>query len=129
MNYAMGQMTPLPMAACTAYFRIGDDGEVLAAGGRPPALVEPRPQLGLQQHGALGYELVLALDAQLQMCEFLGWVGGEGRSGRRWRGGGREGVGGQESHVSEGVKFGFVGHAYNQIERLRGGRHVARGRQ
>ena len=35
---------------------------------------------------------------------------------------GEGGSWGQESHVSEGVKFGFVGHAYNQIERLRGGR-------
>ena len=88
-------MTPLPEAASTAYFRIGDDGEVLAAGGRPPALVEPRPQLGLQQHGGLGYELVLALDAPvLQMCEGVGWVGGEGRSEvGRWRGGGKGGRG------------------------------------
>ena len=66
----MGQMTPLPEVASTVYFRMGDDGEVLAAGGRPPALAELRPQLGLQHHEGIGYELVLALDAPvLQLVE------------------------------------------------------------
>ena len=44
------------------YYRLDDD-EVLAAGGRPLALAEPRPQLGLPQHGGIGYEVVLKLDA------------------------------------------------------------------
>ena len=28
----------------------------------------------------------------------------------------------QESHVSEGVELGFIGHAYDQNERLREGK-------
>ena len=46
---------------------------VLAGGARPPALAEPRPQAGIQQHAGIGFELVLALDAPvLHMGEEVG---------------------------------------------------------
>ena len=32
----------------------------MAAGDRPSALAEPRPQAGIQQHAGIGYELVFA---------------------------------------------------------------------
>ena len=44
MNNAMGQKTPPPSAACTVYFTLDDDGDVLAA--RPAPLAEVRPQPG-----------------------------------------------------------------------------------
>ena len=43
MNNATGQMTPPPRAASTEYFRMDDDGDVLAA--RPLALDEQRSQV------------------------------------------------------------------------------------
>ena len=43
MNFAMGLTTPPPAAASTKYFRMDDDGDVLAA--RPTPLVEVRPQM------------------------------------------------------------------------------------
>ena len=49
-NYAMGQMTPPPPAASTMYFRTDDDGDVLAAGVRPPTLAVPRPQERVLRH-------------------------------------------------------------------------------
>ena len=52
--------------AATVYYPLTDDedeGGGLAAGGRPPALAEPWPQVGIQQYSGIGYELVLALDA------------------------------------------------------------------
>ena len=63
--------TPPPAAATTEYYPLTpDEGGGLAAGGRPPALAEPRPQGQVEQHGGLGYELVLALEAPaLQMME------------------------------------------------------------
>ena len=66
--------TPPPAAAATEYYPLTEDeGGGLAAGGRPPALVEPRPQVGIQQHAGIGYELVLALDPPvLQMGEEVG---------------------------------------------------------
>ena len=50
MHYATGQMTPPPRAASTEYYRLDDDGDVLAA--RPTPLVEVRPQPGVQRHTA-----------------------------------------------------------------------------
>ena len=47
-NNAFGQKTPPPRAASTMYYRLDDDGDVLAA--RPSPLVEVRPQSGLQRH-------------------------------------------------------------------------------
>ena len=41
MNNAMGQETPPPRAASTVFFRMNDDGDVLAA--RPTPLAEVRP--------------------------------------------------------------------------------------
>ena len=43
-----GQMTPPPRAASTEYYRLDDDGDVLAA--RPTPLVEVRPQPGVLRH-------------------------------------------------------------------------------
>ena len=66
---AIGQTTPPPAAAGTVYFKL-DDNEVPAAGCRPPALVEPRPQGMPERHLGIGYELLQALDAPvLQMKE------------------------------------------------------------
>ena len=48
MHNATGQMTPPPRVASTEYFRMDDDGDVLAA--RPTPLVEVRPQLGVLRH-------------------------------------------------------------------------------
>ena len=48
-----------PKATKTVYFRMDDDGEMHSAGGRAPALLEPRPQLGLQRHTGVGFELLL----------------------------------------------------------------------
>ena len=48
MNIAMGQTTPSPRAASTEYFRMDDDGDVLAA--RPTPLAEVRPQDWVQRH-------------------------------------------------------------------------------
>ena len=44
---ATGQTTPLPRAASTQYFSLGDDEDVLAA---RPTLVEVRPQPGVLRH-------------------------------------------------------------------------------
>ena len=48
-------------AASTVYFRM-DEWEMLAAGSRPPALLKPRSQLGLQRHTEVGYKLAVALE-------------------------------------------------------------------
>ena len=48
MNFATGQMTLPPRAASTVYFRLDDDGDVLAA--RPDRLFEVRPQPGVLRH-------------------------------------------------------------------------------
>ena len=48
MNFATGQMTPLPRAASMEYYRLDDDGDVLAA--RPTPLVEVRPLPGVLRH-------------------------------------------------------------------------------
>ena len=61
MSFAMGQTTPPPNAATTEYYPLTpDEGGGMAAGGRPSALAEPRPQAGIQQHAGIGYELVFA---------------------------------------------------------------------
>ena len=54
MNNATGQMTPPPRAASTEYFRMDDDGDVLAA--RPTPLVEVRPLPGVLRHAAAHIE-------------------------------------------------------------------------
>ena len=48
MNFATGQMTPLPRAASTVHFNLFDEGDVLAA--RPDRLHEVRPQPGVLRH-------------------------------------------------------------------------------
>ena len=48
MHNATGQMTPPPRVASTEYYRMDDDGDVLAA--RPTPLVEVRPQPGVLRH-------------------------------------------------------------------------------
>ena len=53
MNNAMGQTTP-SRAASTEYYRLDDDGDVLAA--RPTPLVEVRPLPGVQRHPAAHIE-------------------------------------------------------------------------
>ena len=65
LNYtAKIRKTPPPEAAATVYYPLTDDeGGGLAAGERPLALPEPRPQVGIQQHSGIGFEFVLALDA------------------------------------------------------------------
>ena len=45
------------VAASTVYFRMDDDGNVLAA--RPTPLVEVRLQFGYERHCGSGFELVL----------------------------------------------------------------------
>ena len=72
LNYtAKIRKTPPPAAAATEFYPLTpDEGGGLAAGRRPLALAEPRPQGQVEQHGGLGYELVLALEAPaLQMME------------------------------------------------------------
>ena len=60
--------TTASTAAGTQYYFL-DDGEVPAAGARPPRLSEERPQGMVERHAGVGYELVLALDAVLQILE------------------------------------------------------------
>ena len=50
MNNATGPTTPEPRAASTEYYRLDDDGDVLAA--RPTPFVEVRPLPGAQRHPA-----------------------------------------------------------------------------
>ena len=50
LNIATGQKTPPPRAASTMYYRMDDDGDVLAARRTP--LVEVRPQPGVLRHTA-----------------------------------------------------------------------------
>ena len=59
MSHAMGQQTSPPRAASTVYFRLDDDGDVLAA--RPAPLVEVRPQEGEERHCGSGFELLLSV--------------------------------------------------------------------
>ena len=60
--------TTASTAAGTQYYFL-DDGEVPAAGARPPPLSEERLQGMVERHAGVGYELVLALDAVLQILE------------------------------------------------------------
>ena len=62
LNYtAKIRKTPPLAAATTEYYPLTpDEGSGMAAGGRPPALAEPRPLAEFQQHAGIGYELVFA---------------------------------------------------------------------
>ena len=78
MNNAFDQKTHPSRAASTMYYRMDDDGGVLAA--RPPPLVEVRPQSGMQRHTVEQiietFVLVQVLDAPVpqmgtQLVEFM----------------------------------------------------------
>ena len=66
-NGPRAQTTASTAAGSQYYFL--DDGEVPAAGARPPPLSEERPQGVVERHAGVGYELVLALYAVLQILE------------------------------------------------------------
>ena len=75
MHNATGQMTPPPRVASTEYYRLDDDGDVLAA--RPTPLVEVRPQPGVLRHtGRTSWISRPSCRSSMILC-------------RRWGGGGQ----------------------------------------
>ena len=55
-----GPEHPTPQAAGTEYFSTAVDDEEVPAAERPAPLMEVLPQVGLERHGGIGYELVLS---------------------------------------------------------------------
>ena len=47
------------------YYELSSDDGRPAGGTRPRSLLDPRPQVKVEQHGGIGCELVLALDAPM----------------------------------------------------------------
>ena len=76
MNNATGQTTPLPSAASTEYYRMDDEGDVLAAW--PTPLVEVRPLPGVQRHTAAHIEGIVPYVQILDVEIPVPAVGGPG---------------------------------------------------